>query len=154
LAIGDGKDGGSGRLSWVQKGSESQLAFRGAMGKGAWQLDADNSGARIKLANGEVHTAESVNQLVMSQVGWQVPVDALSWWVKGLAQPDDWEERELDENGLLTHVQQSGWNVEFSKYKQQEDIWMPSRLTARRDEYSIKMVVRQWEFAQEGENLD
>jgi outer membrane lipoprotein LolB len=154
LAIADGKDGGSGRLIWAQNGSESQLKFRGAMGKGAWQLHADKSGARIELANGEVHTAASVNQLVMNQVGWKVPVDALSWWIKGLAQPEEWTQRELDENGLLAHLQQFGWDVEFSKYKQHDGFWLPTRLTARRDEYSVKMLVKQWEFEKGEDKLE
>ena len=146
LAISDGKDGGSGNLIWQNDGDETRISFHGAMGKGAWQLHAGPAGARIELANGEVHTASTVAALVVKEVGWQVPIDALSWWVKGLADPSTWESRELNENGQLVRLSQFGWEVEFGNYGEVSGSSLPSKLTARRGKYVIKMVVKDWDL--------
>lgn len=146
LAISDSKDGGSGRLQWQQHDSATHMSFRGTMGKGAWQLHADPAGARLELANGEMHTAATLNELIFDQIGWRVPVSALSWWVRGLAQPEPWQSRTLDEAGRLSSLVQNGWNIEFDRYQSEDHLAMPEKLTARRGDYSIKLVVKDWQW--------
>lgn len=154
LAISDGSEGGSGNLSWAQVGLETQMSFRGALGKGAWQLQSDESGARLELANGTVSYAPTVDELVVEHVGWKVPVDALSWWIKGLAQPGEWETRTLDQEGRLTELRQFGWEVKFANYSGQDDAWLPKKLTAQRGHYQVKMAVRDWKLGPEGVPID
>lgn len=149
LAISDGKEGGSGSIIWRSNGDRTRMSFHGAMGKGAWQLQADSLGARIELASGEVHEAATVADLVVQELGWQVPIEALSWWVKGLAHPVQWESRELDEHGRLEKLSQFGWEVEFGNYAEVSGSMLPSKLTARRGKYLVKIVVRTWEMEAE-----
>lgn len=149
LALSDGKEGGSGNLTWQKDGAEIRMSFHGAMGKGAWKLQAGPAGARIELANGETHLAPTVAELVLQQLGWQVPVEALTWWVKGLADPGKWENRQLDENGQLLRLSQFGWEVEFGNYGRVGSSWLPSKLTARRGNYLVKMAVKTWDLKAE-----
>ena len=154
LAISDGKEGGSGNLSWLNDERITRMSFRGALGKGAWQLQTEAVGARLELANGDVHYASSVAELVLKEVGWKVPVEALTWWIKGLAQPDDWETRALDENGRLKKLRQFGWDVDFASYGESDGYWLPTRLSARRGEYSVKIAVRQWRLGEESATFE
>lgn len=154
LAISDGKEGGSGSLSWLNEEDMTRMSFRGALGKGAWQLQTEAAGARLQMANGAVHYAPSVAELVLKQVGWKVPVEALTWWIKGLAQPGDWETRVLDENGRLKRLRQFGWDVDFANYTESNGYWLPARLSARHGEYSVKMAVRKWRLGEEGAALE
>ncbi|MCK7577983.1 MAG: lipoprotein insertase outer membrane protein LolB [Chromatiales bacterium] len=103
----------------------------------------------MELANGEIHEAATVSDLVVKELGWQVPIDALSWWVKGLADPAQWERRELDERGQLVTLSQFGWKVDFGNYAEVSGSWLPTKLTARRGKYLVKMVVRTWELKAE-----
>lgn len=154
LAISDGKDGGSGTLSWAHTELETRMSFHGAMGKGAWRLQADATGARLELGNGSVHSASTIAELVREQVGWKVPVEALSWWVKGLAQPGDWDTRVLDAEGRVTALRQSGWDVDFGNYAEPEVHWLPSKLTARQGKYLVKVAVRKWKLGVEGSGIE
>ena len=149
LALSDGKEGGSGTLSWDQDGESSRLAFRGTMGRGAWQLEADSQGAVLELANGEVYQDESVAELVRKKVGWKVPVDALQWWIRGLAFPGQSQSRQLDPAGRLVHLEQSGWKVDFSQYRNEGKAWMPGKVSARRENYAVKIVVKTWRMGGE-----
>jgi len=154
LAISDGHEGGSGSLAWMHDGEATRMSFRGALGRGAWQLLADSSGARLELADGSVEHAASVAELVLNQVGWKVPVEALSWWIKGLAHPDPWQARVLDEEGRLISLQQFGWEVDFDRYGEASNFWLPSKLTARRGDYRLKMAVRRWRLGEEATAID
>lgn len=154
LAISDGQEGGSGNLSWLKAERMTRMSFRGALGKGAWQLRTEAAGARLELANGDVHYAPSVAELVLNEVGWKVPVEALTWWIKGLAQPDEWETRVLDENGRLKKLRQFGWDVDFASYGESDDYWLPTRLSARHGEYSVKIAVREWRLGEESATFE
>jgi outer membrane lipoprotein LolB len=146
LAVNDGEDGGSGRLHWRTVGETSVLDFHGALGRGAWRLESEPGRSRLVLADGDSYRARSVGELVRSQLGWEIPVESLSWWVRGLAAPGAVENRQLDESGRLKELNQAGWRIEYGRYLQAGEVAMPSRMTATRDQRKVKLAVRQWDF--------
>jgi len=149
LAVSDGEDGGSGHLSWLKNGKTSSMNFHGALGRGAWQLNAGENGAVLEWANGEVHRADTVGELIEQQLGWTIPVNALTWWVRGLAAPGDWGLRQLDEHGNLELLSQLGWNIEYGRYRDAGSLSMPVKLTARRQSYTVKLVIQNWDLEAE-----
>jgi outer membrane lipoprotein LolB len=146
LAVNDGEDGGSGHLNWQKHGQSSSMNFHGALGRGAWQLNADENGAVLEWADGKVHRADSVGELVEQQLGWTIPVDALAWWVRGLTAPGDWDLRLLDEYGNIEKLSQLGWNIEYKRYRDAGNISMPVKLTARRQSYTVKVAIQAWDL--------
>jgi outer membrane lipoprotein LolB len=154
LAASDGKDGGSGSFSWDKLAAETRMSFRGALGKGAWELEEKDGQAVLRFADGREYFADSINQLVTAHMRAKVPVDALSWWVLGLARPSDWEQRELDAEGRITFLRQFGWEVNFSGYRLQQDIWLPGKLVARNQQHSVKLAISTWTLAQEAATFD
>jgi outer membrane lipoprotein LolB len=154
LAASNSKDGGSGSLSWQKQGSHMQLAFRGALGKGAWELTAVPGQASLRFADGREYSAPDIAQLITAHMQAKVPVDALSWWVLGLAHPDDWADRQLDEVGRITHLRQLGWDVSFSNYKFEDQVWLPGKLVARNEEHSVKLAISKWSLTQAEAAID
>ncbi len=154
LAASNNKDGGSGSLSWQQQGSSSQMSFRGTLGKGAWELVALPGRASLRFADGREYSAPSIAQLVTSHMHAKVPVDALSWWVLGMARPDDWADRQLDEEGRMIHLKQLGWDVSFSNYKLSEQVWLPGKLVARNGDHTVKLAISTWTLGEGAPPLD
>lgn len=146
LAVNDGEDGGSGHLSWRQHGQASSMSFHGALGRGAWQLNVDENGAVLEWADGEVHRADKVGELIQQRLGWTIPVKALAWWVRGLAAPGDWDLRQLDEHGNLEKLSQLGWNIEYGRYRDAGGVSMPVKLTAHRQSYTVKIAIQDWDL--------
>lgn len=144
LAASNGKDGGSGSLTWHQQGSSIHMSFRGALGKGAWELEAIPGHAQLRFADGREYSAPGISQLVTAHMQAKIPVDALSWWVLGIADPDDWAERQLDEEGRVIKLKQLGWDVSFSHYKLEDQLWLPGKLVARNEDHSVKLVISDW----------
>lgn len=149
LAVSDSEDGGSGSFQWKKGVSDSRMDFHGAMGRGAWRLLANSDGAVLELADGTAHHADSIDELVRSQVGWEIPVRSLSWWVRGLSAPGEYSSRQLDVDGNLRQLEQGGWEVEFGKYRSVQGVSLPVKITARQEEWKVKLVIRQWGLADE-----
>ena len=144
ISLDDGDEGGSGRLQWDVNQDVSVLDFHAAMGRGAWHLDFGPQGATLKEADGVVRTATTVNTLIQDRMGWPIPVDALQWWVRGLAAPDAIEAQQLDSEGRMAQLQQLGWSVIFKRYSEDAGIAMPVRLEATRADYRVKLAISRW----------
>lgn len=147
LGIHHGDDGGSGRLDWTSSAGRSQLAFRGALGQGAWRLDVTPDLARLELKDGTVQEARRVEDLVFDQTGWVAPVTALRWWVRGLAWPDGPAptDRQYNGDGTLASLAQAGWRIDWTRYTQQaEALLLPSRLQLTQEDVSIKLAISRW----------
>ena len=144
ISLDDGEQGGSGRLQWSVEQQNSVLDFHGALGRGAWHLEIGPEGALLREANGIEQTAAGVNSLIQERMGWSIPVDALQWWVRGLSAPGISDIEELDPAGLLIHLEQFDWSVDFNRYDSDAGIALPVRLDARRGNYRVKLAVSSW----------
>ena len=149
LAVHDGEEGGSGHLDWQKSGRAISMGFYGALGRGAWQLNADENSAVLEMADGEVYRAKTSSELFEQRIGWKIPVTALAWWVRGISAPGNWEMRELDEHGNLLKLSQKGWEIEYGRYRDSGGLSMPTKLTARRPPYTVKLVVQHWNLQAE-----
>lgn len=144
LSLDDSTDGGSGRLRWQVRDTRSIMNFRGAMGKGAWQLNSSPGFAELLRADGSITRSASLSDLVNSELGWHIPVDSLKWWVLGVAAPGSTEGLDLDEQGRILAMQQDGWNISFDRYRLFGSFELPVRMDAVRGRYRVKLAVASW----------
>jgi outer membrane lipoprotein LolB len=151
ISIDDGDQGGNGRLQWNVFPDSAEIDFHGALGRGAWHLHIDPAVAILKQANGDEHSAASVNDLIQERIGWPLPVDALQWWVRGLSAPGVVENEQFDPGGLVISLDQFGWHIEISRYKTYSGLDLPVRLDARRDNYRVKMAISRWQMGRDSQ---
>ena len=144
ISLDDGDEGGSGKLRWDVRADHSELDFHGAMGRGAWNLKVDPDKAVLREANGAVNSAADVNQVVRDRIGWHLPVNALQWWVRGMAAPGEIEDEQFDDGGLLVSLDQFGWSVDFSRYDSRDALALPIKLNATRENYRVKLAISRW----------
>ena len=153
LSMDDGRDGGSGRLHWRTREAASNLDFRGALGRGAWRLSVEPGEALLEKGDGSSTRAPTVDQLIQQEIGWQLPVNMLQWWVLGLRAPGPFSSMDLDENGLVQRFEQGGWIIEFKRYQLVEGIELPRKMEAVSGRYRIKLAFSRWEL-NAGESRD
>jgi outer membrane lipoprotein LolB len=144
LSIDDSQEGGSGRLTWSVSPGRSQMNFRGALGKGAWQLQSEPGKAELRKADGSLSSAASVNELAESELGWRVPVDALRWWALGLPAAGEPDVLDLDAEGRVLSMQQRGWHIRYDRYKMFGAFELPARMDAVHGRYRVKMAISSW----------
>jgi len=82
---------------------------------------------------------------VHSQLGWQLPVSNLLWWVRGLPSPDSRSRVALDANGRLASLQQDGWDVQYLGYSEQDQYSLPTRIKLAGHDLQITLVIKDWQ---------
>jgi len=66
---------------------------------------------------GVLHRGSNAEELLTRVVGWPIPVDALSHWLFALPYSDQPYRFQLDEEGHVAVLEQQGWSIEYSHYK-------------------------------------
>jgi outer membrane biogenesis lipoprotein LolB len=44
---------------------------------------------------------------------------------------------------------QDGWVIEYGKYREFDGLSLPVQLTARQDDWKVKLAIRDWKLAEE-----
>lgn len=148
IAITMGAERESASFKWSQERDDYVVHLFGPFGQGATWLR--RSGREITLENAKtgVRRARSAEALMQEVMGWQVPVSNLQFWLRGLpAHKPAPTHMTQDDTGHLTRLEQQGWQVDYGGHQNFDGWWLPTRVTARRDDLEIRMVIKQWHLA-------
>jgi len=146
LAVQSGDDGWNATLIWRQENEQYRMQLVAPLGQGSLQLEGDNQQVELRTSEGKSAVSSDPDTLILTELGWRVPVSALRYWVLGLAAPGP-AEWELDAFGRLHHLKQSGWEVEFLDYAMQGTTELPSRLFVTNHQARVRLVIKRWELA-------
>jgi len=146
LAVANGRDGGSGELRWRQGRQRAHLQFVGALGRGSWELRISPGDARLSLADGSVYRAPDVESLARQYLAWDIPVTSLRYWIEGRPAPGAAHAASRDDEGRLVVLEQLGWTIRFDGQLPTERGERPRKMTARRGEEQVRLLIREWRF--------
>ncbi|HET6907690.1 MAG TPA: lipoprotein insertase outer membrane protein LolB [Rhodanobacteraceae bacterium] len=145
FAVSDGRDGGSGTLSWQQNGDEYSLNLRAPITGKTARLEGGPEGVVLTgLREGPIR-GEDAQGLLANQLGWHIPVAQLTWWVRGLRAPDSPAELSYGGNGLPALLEQDGWKVEYRAWYADRDPPLPRKVYASKPPYSVRVLIEQWQ---------
>lgn len=148
IAISDGKDGGSGRFEWQQRGPAYTLRFVAPVSGRSWRLEVQPGQALLIESNGAVRVAGSAEELLQRELHWNLPADALRYWVLGMRAPEASSELEFGDDGELALLRQSGWEIQYIEFDHSQDPPLPRKLFARSGEHQVRIAVRKWTFVE------
>lgn len=144
------QDSGSGTLFWLQRQGYFDIRLSGPLGRGATRLTGRPDAVALEVAGQGRFEADSPEALVESQLGWQLPVSYLLYWVRGLPAPDSRSRIALDSNGRLASLQQDGWDVQYLSYTEENGYPLPNRIKLAGRDLKITLVVKDWQPRQLG----
>ena len=144
------QDSGSGTLFWLQRQDYFDIRLSGPLGRGAARLTGHPGQVVLEVANQGRFEAQSPETLLEEQLGWQLPVSHLVWWVRGLPAPGSKSRLTLSGDSRLASLDQDGWNVEYLSYIQQNGYWLPERLKLHGQNLDVTLVVKDWQPRQLG----
>jgi len=150
LGLSDGERAGSLGLTWRARGNTQTIYLRTAAGGQQWRLTFSPGRAVLEGSDLERLTGPHPDPLVERAVGWPIPVEALAWWVRGLAPPGESSLRFTDD-GTLAGVNGPVWTLDYQHFKQVENILLPTRLEARSADYRVRFFIGEWRVGVEGE---
>jgi len=144
IAVSNGDDGGSARVNWDTGPSGYRLWIYAPLGQGTWTLHGNDQEAVLEGGEGTYRGTDAAS-LIAEHLGWNLPVEAMLYWVRGMPDPDRATTGiEFDHDGHPDLIRQAGWTVRFSEWAHYASIDMPRRLEADQPPYKVKLVVQDW----------
>lgn len=131
-------------VRWRQTAAGYRLDLSGPFGAGAVRLTSDGDGALLETADGERYRAASAEALLKAATGFTLPVDYLRWWVRGLPVPNLGGTVVVDADGRCARVEQAGWVVRCSDYREVGGFALPGRVSVQRDALRMRLAVGAW----------
>jgi outer membrane lipoprotein LolB len=136
--------GGSANLNWTQNRQQYQVQLSGPLGAGNVVIAGDHTSAQMQ--QGERYYVAAPEVLAARFTGLPIPVDALSWWVRGLPNPNQTAPTELINNpdGTALGFDQQGWQLRFSRYQMTSAGLLPRKISGQLGDQSFKLVISRW----------
>lgn len=144
MSFSDGQDGGSGRLNWQQQQGFVSAQLKAPLGVKSWQIIESPGGAKLTGADGHDSYAESATTLISQQLGWAVPWVPLKSWVIG--QAFDSSKQLIQKASGDFVLSEQGWEITYSRFQSFEAGILPMRMTARKNNFTIKIAVNAWNW--------
>ncbi|MHA6494049.1 lipoprotein insertase outer membrane protein LolB [Pseudomonas borbori] len=145
------KDSGSGTLFWLQRQDYYDIRLSGPLGRGAARLTGRPGEILLEVANQGRYKAASPEALLQDQLGLNLPVSHLLWWIRGLPAPDSKSRLTLDGDSRLAQLSQDGWQVDYLRYAEQDGYWLPERIKLQGRDLQITLVIKDWQPRQLGQ---
>ncbi len=150
VAVSKGKDGGSGRIDWKQEGRRYVVELSAPVTRQSWKLTGDthSEAGRLDGLAGGTRDGEDAQQLLLEATGWDIPVNQLPEWIRGLVAGDAAgpERVERDGEGRPRRMQQMGWQVQYLDWYPAEAgrPALPRRIEASSGDAKVRLLVDQW----------
>jgi outer membrane lipoprotein LolB len=160
MAVRTADDGGSASFFWQREAERHRIEMFGPFGGGRVTIEQDADGAVMRDGNDEQVEAATAEALLFMRVGWHVPFESLSHWLKGVPSPEPYDDLELDELGRAIAFAQDGFRVRVLDYDAGEPDDLPRRVFVEAlpgtvhlvdedgrdlgDRLEVKVVIRGW----------
>ena len=138
LAFVDEKDSISGAVVWRHDGANEDIELVGPLAQGRLRISVADG--RVVVDDGDSPKVfyGQPDEVLAEQVGMNMPVSALKFWVLGVNDPTQAFVEQSD--GFY----QSGWLVRDYEMQVVNTELLPKKMTAVKDKTRIKLIVDQW----------
>ncbi len=138
-------------LGWDQKAGESAFRLSGPFGAGTLLVTWRPGYLRLAGGRDEVYEGEAAEQVLLDQLGFIPPFEALRYWILGIAAPGEAPvESRLDDAGHFTELVQQQWRIRYTRWGNVRarggTVTLPKRLVVTRDDLRLTLVIHRWKL--------
>lgn len=145
IAVSNGKDGGSGTLTWIQNGDRYDVTVRYNPITGqSVHLTGGPDGAVLEGVKGGPLQGASAEALMRRAIGWDVPLDELRAWVLAVRAQGGDAELSFGDNKLPSLLQQDGWAVSYPVWDMTRQPPLPTKVFAENPPYKVRLAIKSW----------
>ncbi len=147
LAVNTNGKGYSGSMSWQHQTNADTIDVFTPLGSKIAHIEKTDAQVTLTNAKGEQVSAQDAESLTEKTLGWRLPLKGLSDWALGRPTQAPITQQQWDSSGKLTLLEQQGWKIEYLEYQDKMAVPLPQKITLRRENILLKLVVEQWEAA-------
>ncbi len=148
IGVRDDRESHSSRIRWQQHGEDYVINLWGTLNAGATEITGEPGRVVLQQEGKDPLMADTPEQLVYEQLGYELPVAQLSYWIKGIPAPGASSETAFDIDNRLISLQQSGWQVEYLGYTNYETESLPTRIRIQKSPLRLDFVRLDWTLLQ------
>lgn len=133
------------RINWDNEADSYAIRLSGALGMGATWIRGNDQRVRLEQSGEEPVFAPTPEALMYTQLGREIPISELRYWVRGLPAPQPQpKDARFAPEGMLTYLEQSGWTLQYSNYQAVGPWNLPGKILAMRDDIRLTLLVSKW----------
>jgi len=151
IGVHNKTDGGSAYIDWSQSFDSFYIVLSGPLGQGTTIVSGNPTGARLQQSGG-TYVAESPEELVYEHTGWQIPINDLLYWVKGMPAPTGNPVITRTPLGTLATLKQDGWQLEYANYTETLGNLLPQKIRIRKGDLKVVLVIKSWQPLPQGDD--
>ena len=142
------------RIQWQQQDRSYNIRLWGTFNAGNTRIEGRPGRVTLEQ-DGNVLSARTPEDLILQQLGYELPVSYLEYWIKGLPAPDSSADLTFNDLNQLTALIQDGWTVSYSDPRMYGDVALPRTVvvTRPRNDVRLRFVGLTWTLATEPEAL-
>ena len=127
------------RIDWRQRSDDYTIRLWGTFNAGNTLITGNPAGVSLET-DGRTQQARTPERLILRELGYELPVSSLNYWIKGLPAPRPRPQLSFDEANRLTEIQQDGWLIRYPDPRQYGALSLPRRIEVSRSEQDIRLV--------------
>lgn len=144
LNVRDASDAHSSRIRWQQHDETYQINLWGTFNVGATQIDGRPGAVQIVQQGEEPVFTESPEELLYQELGYELPVTELNYWIKGIPAPGSSSNLVFGETSQLRAFQQSGWQISYMAYTNFGPETLPTRIRIEKAPLRLDLTRLRW----------
>ena len=134
-----------GRIHWQHAPQSDELWLYSPVGSGVARMRQDAAGAVLIASDGKEYRAPDLKALTRKVLGWDLPLDGLQYWVRGLPWPAlETIEQQYDADGRPRLLKQGAWQVVYLDWAPVGASGLPSKLDLSGEGLRVRLVVEDW----------
>lgn len=133
-------------LIWQQQLNIYNISLFGPFNLGAVRISNITGIVALTRANGKTYSALTPETLMQQQLGWQVPISNLYYWVRGIANPNTSAQVKYDSANRAIEINQQGWTIQYLEFVSVKGVDLPQKIIMTSNNLQVRMVIKQWQF--------
>lgn len=126
---------------WKQKGMNYQIRIHFAFGIYSMEIFGKPGIVTLRRSAQEYYTARTPEQLLKEQLGLDLPLSNLYYWIQGIPAPGIYH-RNFGSHCHLTFLQQKGWDIHFSRFFTIDSINFPRTIILHKGFFTVTIVIK------------
>lgn len=146
IGVRDDKESHSSRIRWRQQDDRYVINLWGTLNAGATEITGRPGEVILQQEGRTPLTAASAEDLVYDQLGYELPVAQLSYWIKGMPAPGVASAPSFNAEHHLVTLEQDGWQVQYLGYTNYATESLPTRIRIEKPPLRLDFVRLDWKL--------
>ena len=133
------------RIQWQQLGDNYRIRLWGTFNAGNTLIIGEPKLVTMER-EGDSITANTPEELVLDNLGYELPISYLEFWVRSLPAPGSDAELDFSDQNHLATIKQDGWEIAYLDMRQFDGVTLPRsvEITRALNDIRLRFVGLSW----------